>query len=173
MPNDYLSPPARVAWIETVVQLSGKRKAPVATREGGVDRNIGGLQRSMDVENVATREGGVDRNDYSFVLFAFLGKSPPARVAWIETANCRFGKRHILPSPPARVAWIETLAACLKLYVCPVATREGGVDRNMSGAAGTGKSSIVATREGGVDRNLDEMDASIPEVRRHPRGWRG
>ena len=56
-------------------------------------------------------------------------------------------------SPPARVAWIETQAfkAC---HVHPgVATREGGVDRNSKSANTTNGKIKVATREGGVDRN--------------------
>ena len=58
---------------------------------------------------------------------------------------------HCRQSPPARVAWIETQLVKLLLAHLPVATREGGVDRNYG--------DIVATegwREG-----------------RHPRGWRG
>ena len=35
-----VSPPARVAWIETVVKFPNQRYASVATREGGVDRNV-------------------------------------------------------------------------------------------------------------------------------------
>ena len=34
------SPPARVAWIETLCCQSLIRKRKVATREGGVDRNV-------------------------------------------------------------------------------------------------------------------------------------
>ena len=34
----------------------------VATREGGVDRNINGILALAGIEDVATREGGVDRN---------------------------------------------------------------------------------------------------------------
>ena len=34
---------------------------------------------------VATREGGVDRNIFFAVLAFNLAESPPARVAWIET----------------------------------------------------------------------------------------
>ena len=57
---------------------------------------------------VATREGGVDRNDNFFPLVLMLVKSPPARVAWIETDST--------------VVVVTTSSK--------VATREGGVDRN-------------------------------------------
>ena len=57
---------------------------------------------------VATREGGVDRNaeDGSWTYFK-------------------------TKSPPARVAWIETLTPESTNILLPVATREGGVDRNV------------------------------------------
>ena len=34
------SPPARVAWIETLKKPNHEQDVKVATREGGVDRNI-------------------------------------------------------------------------------------------------------------------------------------
>ena len=37
-------------------------KQTVATREGGVDRNIGYCLKTSTAVKVATREGGVDRN---------------------------------------------------------------------------------------------------------------
>ena len=56
----------------------------VATREGGVDRND---TRAPDapVHLVATREGGVDRNVIYCDHVSYRKRSPPARVAWIET----------------------------------------------------------------------------------------
>ena len=56
-----LSPPARVAWIETLRITKTKPLSRVATRGGGVDRNakLGVTQEQIEV---ATREGGVDRN---------------------------------------------------------------------------------------------------------------
>ena len=54
-----------------------------------------------------------------------------------------------------------------------VATREGGVDRNLVRFQACLTSLKVATREGGVDRNIAD---NLPEViiaGRHPRGWRG
>ena len=56
------SPPARVAWIETLIRSNSRINRAVATREGGVDRNF-----IVTLANRAT------------------AKSPPARVAWIET----------------------------------------------------------------------------------------
>ena len=56
----------------------------VATREGGVDRNMlrAGFKWST---KVATREGGVDRNLFREIFQRKACWSPPARVAWIET----------------------------------------------------------------------------------------
>ena len=56
------SPPARVAWIETRLAAGSVLGSVVATREGGVDRNV-------MLKAVSTNHTG----------------SPPARVAWIET----------------------------------------------------------------------------------------
>ena len=56
----------------------------------------------------------------------------------------------------------------------PVATREGGVDRNISMSIIVPLRYSVATREGGVDRNF--VFLPLPPVQplsRHPRGWRG
>ena len=44
------------------MQSGRLRKAIVATREGGVDRNIDNMEETNN-ESVATREGGVDRNE--------------------------------------------------------------------------------------------------------------
>ena len=79
-----LSPPTRVAWIETPVSPRGIEKF-----------------------NVATHTGGVDRNHLFPVHLYHLFRSPPTRVAWIETAA---GGSGLVPppSPPTRVAWIET-----------------------------------------------------------------
>ena len=56
------SPPARVAWIETMTAFDRYVRGLVATREGGVDRNV--LRAFRKIGNTG---------------------SPPARVAWIET----------------------------------------------------------------------------------------
>ena len=79
----------------------------VATREGGVDRNIALQYAFCHVAPVATREGGVDRNVKAQQEIAGGLLSPPARVAWIEITRR-------LPPP----------------FAGGVATREGGVDRN-------------------------------------------
>ena len=81
------SPPARVAWIET---------------PGGA-----ALWQTL---TVATREGGVDRNIAIKVVSPFGMVSPPARVAWIET-QVQSRDAQASGSPPARVAWIETYTA--------------------------------------------------------------
>ena len=64
---------------------------------------------AKNIEYVATREGGVDRNLQDGQYFRIIGSSPPARVAWIETIKQIFSRLNVSPSPPARVAWIETL----------------------------------------------------------------
>ena len=102
----------------------------VATREGGVDRNKDLTETTAAQLAVATREGGVDRNRGFCRSKCGCLRSPPARVAWIETSSCLYGKRLLSVSPPARVAWIETLIACSISFSVIVATREGGVDRN-------------------------------------------
>ena len=56
------SPPARVAWIETLILHSIVFNLAVATREGGVDRNSSTVYACLTQCTVATREGGVDRN---------------------------------------------------------------------------------------------------------------
>ena len=57
---------------------------------------------------VATREGGVDRNVDDLVFDGETNLSPPARVAWIETERTEIAGYPDARSPPARVAWIET-----------------------------------------------------------------
>ena len=94
------------------------------------------------------------------------------------------------------MAWIETdlvIGLCLSHRV---ATREGGVDRNVHLVCAVGVVFVVATREGGVDRNtrvrvlftvgggvatreggVDRNNFACQEplagLCRHPRGWRG
>ena len=83
----------------------------------------------MPEKLVATREGGVDRNVIYCVPVSYRKRSPPARVAWIETTRTRCTSS-TRTSPPARVAWIETYNYGRFGYTRGVATREGGVDRN-------------------------------------------
>ena len=72
-----------------------------------MDRNLRGLYNMGSPGYVATREGGVDRNCFMGGNGWNRNRSPPARVAWIETIR-------VIGSRPGGV----------------VATREGGVDRN-------------------------------------------
>ena len=179
------SPPARVAWIETFRNRAESALYRVATREGGVDRNAVDCKR-QPAQLVATREGGVDRNLLAVPCFAVLPPSPPARVAWIETPCClrTYSKRR---SPPARVAWIETGRLYFFLRHGEVATREGGVDRNMCISQDLvdlgpspparvawietrhrqrrGRRLPVATREGGVDRNTTCWPGAMKALR--------
>ena len=60
--DEMRSPPARVAWIETSTTGVLNHFFAVATREGGVDRNSRDDVAIVNVSGVATREGGVDRN---------------------------------------------------------------------------------------------------------------
>ena len=83
----------------------------------------------------------------------------------------------------------------LNLLPDSVATREGGVDRNLGVGVISQKGlaspparvawietrpgqrhtrgGVVATREGGVDRNFINEVRPARAARRHPRGWRG
>ena len=64
---------------------------------------------------VATREGGVDRNLFKGFCTGLVTRwSPPARVAWIETTLSISAAVALSASPPARVAWIETPLRNLK-----------------------------------------------------------
>ena len=82
---EIVSPPARVAWIETLCRGVGCAICRVATREGGVDRNTIRIIKRIEKTVVATREGGVDRNSQNMAVYQKIKESPPARVAWIET----------------------------------------------------------------------------------------
>ena len=125
-----MSPPARVAWIETVHGDSCTSGKDVATREGGVDRNLcPKCPRSLLVESPPARVAWIE-TVYSFWCVFIVIPSPPARVAWIETRLPEGRFRRLPPSPPARVAWIETYYSGAHYYQYSVATREGGVDRN-------------------------------------------
>ena len=168
-----LSPPARVAWIETLFV-----RPPITAARVSPPARVAWIETSAatttwpSFSKVATREGGVDRNTSSSSVRSVWAASPPARVAWIETRS--LGHRVTLAtvatreggvdrninllihyggmtkSPPARVAWIETI---LDLHLDIV--------------------HAVATREGGVDRNIAAVGADVQYLCRHPRGWRG
>ena len=94
-----------------------------------MDRNVHVKGACQNI-NVATREGGVDRNIVLRLKILAQVMSPPARVAWIETIMVAIIADYLTGSPPARVAWIETCNDCVVFVKQPVATREGGVDRN-------------------------------------------
>ena len=144
----------------------------VATREGGVDRNAVGGYGGI-VHNVATREGGVDRNQNTVPSNLSFAKSPPARVAWIETPSRTESPAPTFPSPPARVAWIETNKPAKRARLRLVATREGGVDRNCPRATTkTGGASSPPARVAWIETFLGIEKARLSR-RRHPRGWRG
>ena len=95
-----------------------------------MDRNVVPDGVHIQTYTVATREGGVDRNIAARINASVLASSPPARVAWIETFTLTLtllfpnvatreggvdrnklilnhGQTNKV-SPPARVAWIET-----------------------------------------------------------------
>ena len=148
-------------------------RTKVASREGGVDRNYriwgeesqgdgrlprGGrgsqqlrVERSVQWRNVASREGGVDRNLlWDGEIAADLGRLPRG-----GRGSQLVGDRSnvALPwSPPARGAWIATPSPPMMSVSSPVASREGGVDRNLQ-SQDEAYGAAVASREGGVDRN--------------------
>ena len=118
--NRFVSPPTRVAWIETPASPGPSMCCRVATHEGGVDRNMienpptfnissvatheGGVDRNdkweaayVSNDTVATHEGGVDRNTAMTTTTPTTPRSPPTRVAWIETQSKGVGYR-----PPRR-----------------------------------------------------------------------
>ena len=47
------------------------------------------------------------------------------------------------------------------------------MDRNINGILALAGIEDVATREGGVDRNIQLFEWQKAFVSRHPRGWRG
>ena len=171
--KDAKSPPARVAWIETTRSIPPLALWCVATREGGVDRNIEPMPLDRQPPIVATREGGVDRNHQKRFLAGSMIRSPPARVAWIETRSRRSPQPLSHWSPPARVAWIETLKWTINLIGYTVATREGGVDRNRHQQHGVAQ--VIGSPPARVAwiETCNRDSGSQRRVSRHPRGWRG
>ena len=67
-----------------------------------MDRNKLDLDAGTLDANVATREGGVDRNVLLLAYCNRFAESPPARVAWIETRQW-----HVLACCHAHVATRE------------------------------------------------------------------
>ena len=79
-----MSPPARVAWIETRLSEPVKSVLPSPpARVAWIETQA--KQNQYLIDQVATREGGVDRNFCLRRVHSGPIKSPPARVAWIET----------------------------------------------------------------------------------------
>ena len=118
-----------------------------------MDRNRPNDFGEYQGEVVATREGGVDRNRRRIAIGYGSCKSPPARVAWIETtyraAAASSGRVATREGGVDRNFCITPLAS----FLPSVATREGGVDRNPRFLYFLCAGVAVATREGGVDRN--------------------
>ena len=132
--------------------------SPVATREGGVDRNKRDDTKQCTHIMVATREGGVDRNAQTLVSLHIAEKSPPARVAWIETLRQVPASALNAKSPPARVAWIETSnrSTILSMRGRSPPARVAWIETTYS-FAHSFLHLFVATREGGVDRNSSSL----------------
>ena len=97
-----------MAWIETNSARSMSPGRNVATREGGVDRNV-------QIANTPQR----------------VVESPPARVAWIETSLiCPSDMSQVVATREGGVDRnIPSNVSASSNHVM-VATREGGVDRN-------------------------------------------
>ena len=103
------SPPTRVAWIETMMVNWPDWMNCVATHTGGVDRNMCIKDGALHCYSVATHTGGVDRNQVNFKSFQ---------------------------------------------HFVHVATHTGGVDRNWRFFSHSSVGLPVATHTGGVDRNF-------------------
>ena len=124
----------------------------VATREGGVDRNIDKMKAVEVGDDVATREGGVDRNNSSM----------EARTAEKQVATREGGvDRNIM----------RNVYALLRKTV---ATREGGEDRNFSLQARDPYwvSGSPPARVAWIETKPTSTATNLAQ-RRHPRGWRG
>ena len=116
----------------------------------------------------------MDRNLLLQVRWMYDTKSPPARVAWIETCFSQTGnirrlvatreggvdrnssdsdfRASVTGSPPARVAWIETpLSVIITSFLLSPPARVAWIE-TLKNRRQT-KPKMVATREGGVDRN--------------------
>ena len=158
-----------------------------------MDRNFVPVVTTL-ADAVASREGGVDRNlEAAHGLADPCGRLPRGGRG-SQLSDLRVCQRVHL-SPPARGAWIATSGLLCWSEVVGVASREGGVDRNYihppasgwprgrlpRGGRGSQPPSPtwsrgwwrVASREGGVDRNMQAHRASASELCRLPRGGRG
>ena len=182
------------AWIATTWQRRSRPTSAVASREGGVDRNVIAL-RQMGAYVSRLPRGGRGSQQNNVRITVIPGSSPPARGAWIATAcvpACACSRSSRLPrggrgsqpvgmiritgygkSPPARGAWIATSRAWPTSSSGSVASREGGVDRNILGNTEGLNGVEVASREGGVDRNNPPPQRQEDGPSRLPRGGRG
>ena len=170
----------------TVTRCRGCRGQGVASREGGVDRNpqVSGMA-SRTPQRVASREGGVDRNLRPGTRWWIGCPTVASREGGVDRNHViadRLGLTSWAMSPPARGAWIATHASTVVASIftrcrlprggrgsqrsqfqlahedeqAGVASREGGVDRNIGSAVPRrwcATAGCVASREGGVDRN--------------------
>ena len=123
------SPPARGAWIATLHPHEEKRGPAVASREGGVDRNTTSAA-SCGLPTSRLPRGGRGSQRVRVIGSEAMGLSPPARGAWIAT-TCLPSFLSCVWSPPARGAWIATVDQVRASRHSCVASREGGVDRNV------------------------------------------
>ena len=165
----------------------------VASREGGVDRNSlvairmsGSISRlprggrgsqhpeqanDTNATDVASREGGVDRNSRGLVEGEGSGGRLPRGGRGSQHMN---NAQHTTArrSPPARGAWIATFPSHLTPSIYPVASREGGVDRNASRSLAASGAGSRLPRGG---RGSQPVPGLRPEALsgRLPRGGRG
>ena len=93
-----------------------------------MDRNYE-ITHGAKNDKVATREGGVDRNIAPLALKVALPQSPPARVAWIEIRAPTRGRPFCFVA--TREGGVDrNMRSVMARVPASVATREGGVDRN-------------------------------------------
>ena len=71
-----------------------------------MDRNIGCIDRAVDIIKVALRKESVDRNTMTITICTVSKKSLSARRAWIEIRH-KWASFCIKVSLSARRAWIE------------------------------------------------------------------
>ena len=123
------SPPARVVWIEMEAD-----RQKLYDKSGRHPRGWCGL-KSTNVGNASPKSAGRHPRGWCGLKCSLrqvapwkLGRSPPARVVWIEifitlTASANRPRRH-----PRGWCGLKLTDGCKKLKSCLVATREGGVD---------------------------------------------
>ena len=166
----FWSPPARGAWIETPGRSPPPHAPWVAPRTGGVDRNC---LRAARRPHHARRppHGGRGSKLSASTMAARLERSPPARGAWIETAALA---RHAgQPFVAPRTGGVDRNPFSRGTHInLNVAPRTGGVDRNFA-AWRDRRVTQVAPRTGGVDRNFLAAPRWQASLCRPPHGGRG